>query len=73
MPITNFGKNFQKLLKDRLDTWKLAHQALQTWNDARLTATGDAHTRRLVRMEEVVKMLLEEVVETVERAEQESV
>lgn len=66
------GGQFRVLLQG-MDTWQLATKMLAIYRDAAKDATGTAECRQVVRMQAVVKAMLEEVVEEVEGAETESV
>lgn len=55
------------------DTWEMAERMLAVHRDAAKDATGDAECRRIMRMQAVVKAVLEEVTDHVEGAVKESV
>lgn len=63
----------RQILKNEVDTWRLAEQMLALYRDAAHRATGDAECRQIVRMQEVVKGVMEHVCEVVEGVETESV
>lgn len=62
-----------RVLGEEVDTWELAQRMVGVYKDAKKVATGNAETRKIARMEVVVKQVIEEFVMEVERAEQESV
>lgn len=72
----NFQKNFRVLMDEMWDeivTWRRAEMMLAVYRDTAILASGNAEQRKIDRMKCVLEFVVKEIIEEIERAEQESV
>ena len=72
MNVTSKIKKFLEKIAEGPVTWERAQRMLKVYKEAEKSVSGNAECRRIGRMKIVLEVFLDELMEEVERVEQES-